>query len=188
MDQTTRELLESLGWTPELLERAKPTEAMKAFERSLCDKTRAALTDAGFDPLSFLASNPRASMVELAKRVNRGATALGLIVSIYEDAITLGIVRETAKDLLLREIMEQFPNGWFTDSAVCASVKLGRWSYHINAHVGDTTCGQYASGIVSAITIDEPPPEGWKPELPSDPFIDDVFDRIWPIDASTKGK
>ncbi len=87
-------------------------QSIAAFDRSLLGGARRALDAAGVRALEFLAANPGMPTVALAKRLNRGATAIGLVMAIYDEAIQNGTVRDVAKDLLIREICGAFPHGW----------------------------------------------------------------------------
>lgn len=156
------------------------TPAMKAVDEMFLARARNALNDAGFSALEFLSTNPGLSKVELAKLLNRGASAIGLIMAIYEEAVQGDAVRETAKDLLLRQIRYEFPDGWSSAGNVHPAIKVGSWRRMIKSYVPDPQCGRFASDIIRHLAIDHPPPEGWKPESQEDPLIEELFDRYWP--------
>jgi len=157
------------------------TAAMEAVDRMFLDRARSALAAAGCAALHFLARNPGASIIELAKRLGRRASAIGLIMAIYEEAAQQGVVRRTAADLLAREIREKFPDGWSSQGTVHPLVKIGSWEDDIRAYVHDPAICGYAKSIMRHLAIDHPPPEGWKPQPQNEPLIDDLFDRYWPV-------
>jgi hypothetical protein len=159
----------------------KRTAAMEARDRMCLEGAQKALEGAGCGALEFLAANPGVSKIELAKRLNRGASALGLTMAIYDEAAKKGVVRETAKDLLIRRICQRFPNGWSTGDEVGPGVKVGTWRYEIKKYVHNAKLGDYAAKIVRHLTVDHPPPSGWKPLPQHDPLIDELFDRYWPV-------
>lgn len=115
-------------------------------------------------------------------RLNRGVSAIGLVMAIYEEASIKGVVRQTAKDLLIRKIHERFPEGWSSQGDVHPLVKIGRWDSEVSNYGHDSKIAHFASCIMRNLTIDHPPPEGWKPEPRNDPLIDELFDRYWPVE------
>ena len=134
--------------------------------------------------LDFLAANPRVSIIELAKRLNRGASAIGLIMATYEEAAAKGIVRNIAKDLLIRQIYAAFPHGWPGLSLTGPLVEIGSWSYEVARYVRDSNIGASASAIIRDLTIDHQPARFWTPEPKNDPVIDALFDRYWPFETN----
>jgi hypothetical protein len=155
--------------------------AADPVDQMLLEGTKSALAKAGIGVLEFLAANPRLSKTELVERLPRGVSGLGLVMAIYEEAVRQGVVRETAKDLLVRKINERFPNGWSSSGDVSPLVKLGFWEDEIREYIRDPITTGYANNIMRQLTMEYAPPEGWKPEVPIDRFIDDLFDRNWPL-------
>jgi hypothetical protein len=166
-------------------ERRERAPALAAVDATFLEAARKALAAAQCGAIEFLAANPGLSKIELAQRLNHGVSAIGLIMAIYEEAAQKGVVREVAKDLLVRRIRERYPDGWSTAGTVRASVKLGRWYSELCEYARDPQVEVYASQIIRHIAIHHPPPDGWKPELQNDPVIDELFNRFWP--APTKG-
>ena len=156
--------------------------AIEACDRALLSGAQRALAEAGCTALEFLAANPALSNIELAKQLNRGTTAIGLVMAIYDEAARRGIVRDTAKDMLIREICGAFPHGWPGLSLVSPLVKIGSWDSEVNRYGRDPRIDDYAGQIIRHLAIEHPPPRYWKPELKNDPLIDDLFDRYWPVD------
>jgi hypothetical protein len=180
MDDIERKMLES-GWTPELLAMVKRPPEMTPTDLMFLNRAKEALQQAGYSALDFLAANPHLSTPKLAQRLNRGASALGLVIAIYDEAVRKNVVRETAKDLLIRTIHEEFPEGWSSGGNVGPAVKLGSWDYKIGRYILDSPFGCYAASIAKHLAIDHPPSEGWKPEWDKDPLIEELFDRYWPV-------
>ena len=162
----------------------KKTPEKEAVERMFLDRAKSALEDAGYSAFEFLVASPGLSMIELAKRLNRGASALGLIMATYQEACQKGVVREAARDLLVREILEEYPEGWTSEKKIGAGIKLGSWRFEVKKYVKDQTIGTYATEIVRHLSVDHPPPDGWKPDPQDDPLINELFDRYWPIENS----
>jgi hypothetical protein len=182
MDDEKRKTLASLGWTPEMLEALKRTTEHDAVDRMFYDRAQDALSAAGRSALELVAANPRISIVELAKRLNKGVSPIGLTMVIYHDAAREGIVREVAKNLLIREILEDFPDGWTAKGNVHPLVKIGKWHSEVAAYGSNPRYGEYADHIVRSLTIDNSPEDGWKPQWPNDPLIDELFDRYWQVE------
>src|SRR5207302_846348 len=111
--------------TSEILKAMEMTPAIQSVDRMFLEGAKKALTAVGYSALGFLAANPGASEIELAKRLKGGASAIGLTMAIYEEAAKSGLLRETAKDLLIRRIWDEYPDGWFTGDEIGACVRLG---------------------------------------------------------------
>lgn len=162
----------------------KRTPAMEAVDRMFLDRAQRALADVGSDARQFLMANPGVSMIELSKRLNRGANALGLIMAVYDTAAQNGTVRETAKDLLTREILAEFPKGWTFKGSVRPGIRVGNWEDEVVRYVHDPRAAAYAESVMRHLAIDHPPPEGWKPQVQDDPLISEIFDRYWPAESA----
>jgi hypothetical protein len=143
------------------------------------DRAEKALTTVGATPLGYLKQHPRYSKVQLAKKLNHGANALGLVMAIYKQAVGEDIVREIAYDLLLRKILSEYPNGWFPKPTIRPIVALGDWVYELNHYAGP----QYlepATELMRELAMRSPPPEGWVPNYPTDERLDKLFEKFWP--------
>ena len=181
MDNEKRKTLESLGWSPEMLDALKRTPDHASVDRTFQDRAQKALSAAGYSALEVLVANPRISMVELAKRMNRGVSTIGLTMAVYDEAMKQGVVRQVAKQLLIRELLEQFPSGWASEGDIHPLVRIGNWHSEIVDYTHNPTFGDYADRVVRHLTIDSPPQLGWTPQWPNDPLIDELFDRCWPL-------
>jgi hypothetical protein len=185
MDEAKRKTLESLGWTPEMLNALNQTPEHKAVDRMFQDRAEKALAAAGCTALEFLAANPAVSTEQLARRLNRGASPIGITMVAYHEAARQGIVRQVAKDMLIREILGEFPNGWTAKGDVHPLVKIGRWHSEVTDYGGSAKHGQSAERILRSLAIENPPQEGWKPQFPNDPLIDELFKVHWPLERDT---
>lgn len=132
----------------------------------------------GLSALEFLYRHPAVSLLELAKRLNRGASAIGLSMVIYQEAERAGRTREIAVELLYREILAEFPDGWYTDPRVHAGAKLLMW--HSAAADYTATSAPYSLAVLRDLTMENAPSEGWKPTSVSDERLQHAFDRCWP--------
>ncbi len=178
--------LEPAEWAAEDSKIARGGSGLNEVDRSFLDRAHKALRQSGFGALEFIKANPGLSKIELAKLLNKGVSAIGLIMAIYEEAAKVGSVRATATDLLIRQIRDEFPNGWSIKGNVSAVVRLGSWDYEIEKYVPDPQIACYATKIVKHLALDSPPPEGWKPSLQQDVLIDDLFNIYWPIESPGK--
>jgi len=139
---------------------------------------RSVLDEKNLTALEWVEQSPGANPVELAKRLQARANAAGLIPLIYLEAAETGKIRMIAKELLLREILARFPDGWFHDDDVRASVKLGGWVSHLRRH--SEHHGVLARNVLRELVIDHSPPEGWRPASLDDERLTQVFDKCWP--------
>jgi hypothetical protein len=182
MDSKDREVLRAAGWPPELLESLKTTPSIGPIDRKFLRETKNALAASGHEAVELLRSFPADSLNELVDRLGHDASGFGLLMAIYEDAQQRGVVRQVAKDLLLRRIRERFPLGWIGIEEVSPLVRLGSWETSIEKYCPNTQYYHYARDILRELTINNQPHQGWRPEIASDPLIDGLFDRYWPLD------
>lgn len=180
LDEEEKRRLLSLGWTEALLEHLKPTPQKDAVSKMFLESAKKALADADCNALDLVAEHPSLSILELAKKVNRGTNAFGLKLAIYEEAHEKGMVRKVAKDLLIRQINNEFPNGWIQSDEVRPAIRLGPWASDIYDSIRNPQIAKSVKSILRQLTIDHPPPEGWKPQRENDPVIDELFDFYWP--------
>jgi hypothetical protein len=178
MHQKYWKALESSGLPPGVIENLKRAPRLNEVDRMFCDSAEKALAAAGYSALEFLAANPGASKVELARRLRGGCNTVGITMAIYEEAARTGIVREIAKALLVREIREAFPSGW---DRTCG-MKIWSWVNDIEKYVENAADNCYAERLIKDLAIDHPPPNRWKPTLEGDPLIDELFDHYWPTE------
>ncbi len=143
----------------------------------LSDRTQTRLKELGVTACELLLSNPDKGSKELVSLMQGSATWLGFVLILFAEARSALFVRKIAQDLLYREVREEFPNGWFTDDDCHALVKLGSWECVIGqalpAHKVEATA------ILSDLTIDDVPANGWKPTCANDARLVELFDKYW---------
>jgi hypothetical protein len=146
------------------------------------DHAQRALAAAGLSALELFDRNPGCTKLELTKRLNRGANAIGFGMVLYAEAQQAGRLREIASALFVAKILDKFPGGWNSSGTVHPLVKIGGWDDDIEKGVADPRVRAASQQIVRTLAIDEPPPEGWKPQSKDDPRIVELFDRFWPAE------
>jgi hypothetical protein len=184
MDEKIRNELLKHGWTSQMLDYLEKQRAAGPgpVDRMFLDGAQKALGLAGYTALEFLSNHPGLSKIELAKKLNCGASALGLIMAVYEEALRERVVRQTAKDLLIRQILQDLSDGWSLAGKMSPIVALSSWSYEIGEYAREKKLHEYASAIVQHLAKHRPPPDGWKPLLMNDPLIDEAFELHWPAE------
>jgi hypothetical protein len=184
MDPNKRRTLELLGWPGSILDSLERSDQPHPTDKLFLEGINEALAAGGIGALQLLAVDEGASIADLVRhlpRVNKWICTAGLTMAIYREAAERGTVRDIAKDLLIRRIREVFPDGWCSDGNVHPSVRIGSWDRDIQGYVGDPSMAVYAIAIVNDLAVDNPPPNGWKAQVKNDPFVDDLFDRLWPM-------
>ena len=139
----------------------------------------AALKKKGVSALEYLYSNPNLSQLQLANQLE--ATLAGLRIAFFREAVSKGLVRQIAKELLFRKIVEEYPEGWTSFDEIGPIVNLVSWVTTFKLSVNTSREVDAANRIYTDIARDTLPPEGWKPESADDPFLVELFDRNWPI-------
>lgn len=167
--------IEALG-----VDRLDSTEADK-LDLQFFATAQQAFMSAGVSAHEFLAANPGVSECQLAKTLNRRANGIGILMASYSESQRMGTVRDTAKDFLIRQILSEFPDGWKNGTNVSPIVRLSGWCFAIRNYVKNREFVRRAEAIAQAIAIENPPREGWKPRVADDPFIESLFERLWPI-------
>ncbi|MCO5172514.1 MAG: hypothetical protein M9894_39960 [Planctomycetes bacterium] len=89
------------------------------------------------------------------------------------------MIRELAKDILVRRVRENFPDGWDTEEAGLSrrAAALGDWTAEILVHAGEHTRSSLHA-VSDAIKRSAGP--GWRPEGPDDPLVYAAFEEGWP--------
>jgi hypothetical protein len=151
-----------------------------SIDRIFLDAATHALAAANTTALVFLRGNPRDSKIALAQRLGHGVSALGLLMAIYESALKADCVREVAYDLLLRQIIAEFPHGWASSVGnVRASVLLGGWAYDLSKCLGGNYA-EYAQAVLIDLCGRDQPETGWIADYPNDQKVRAILDRCWP--------
>jgi len=163
-------------------EAEQPTLNPATVDQMFLTKAQAALSAAGYAPIEFLLNSPGASKTDLAKTLGKGASAIGLVMAIFEEACREGVVRDVAKNLLVREIISRFPHGWSSSflDGIGPLAKLSGWRSEVKRYGQDPRFAAYALSIIRELALNHPPADGWRPEPKNDPIIDELFDRFWP--------
>ena len=110
------------------------------------------------------------------------APPLGLEMLLYEEAAKTNCFRRTAIDMLFREIVCKFPDGW-TNLGIHPGVRIGIWDMAIRM-VGGVEADHRSSAVLKELAVTNPPAEGWLPQDADDPLIRRAFDLHWPDDEA----
>ena len=135
-----------------------------------------ALKARNFTALEFTNNHPKLSKKQLAKELGYGATSRGLTMRLFEEARKLDCIETTAKTLLFRKILSEYPDGWYEDEKISTSVKLGMWYSDVKEFAPEFE--NAAIAIIRSFTS-EPPEKGWKPESHENERIRQLFKRFW---------
>lgn len=155
-----------------------------AVDGKFLAKAQTALKKIGQSAIDFLSSHPDLSKVELARRLNHGANAIGLVMALYDEANRTGKIRELAQELLFRQIRAKFPDGWRVGGSVDPIVSIGSWSFEIGKYGNDESEAEYAQRIIREFGQTNSPPAGWIPESNRDEYIERAFKLHWPVDLA----
>jgi hypothetical protein len=136
------------------------------------------------DLTALLASMPLRAYSEVAQRIGPRVAPIQVISMQFEEARARNTVRDAAMDSLCRNIIEELPNGWATGERAewKAILALSSWS----SEVQSTGRSPELKPVVHRIADhfrSQPPPTGWLPTGPDDPFIVSAFDECWPGDT-----
>lgn len=155
----------------------KDQSAIEAVDRGFHNRARGQLQKLGITATEFLRQHPDCSKVQLAQIINHGVTARGLTIQLFEEAQQQNAVKVLAQELLYREILEEFPEGWFEDPEVRATVKISRWRSDVLEFAPEFR--EQATAIIKALATTNKPKQGWRPTSADDEEIRFLFDRYW---------
>jgi len=144
------------------------------------------LKSRGLTATEHVYTHPRQSILQLANLLKNNVTPVGLTIAIYKEAVSKGLIRQIAKELLFRKIIQEYPDGWTSFDEIGPIVTLVDWVYTFKSNVKTSLEIEHANRIYSDIARDVIPPEGWKPESADDLYLIELFNRNWPVDVSTK--
>jgi hypothetical protein len=150
-------------------------DSQHAWSQKWADRLERKVQELGYANLTdLLADLPARPYSELAQRL--GDVAPIQIISVqFREARLTGRERDAAKDSLVRNLVEQLPNGWgIGEEAEWQAVRaLSSWSSEIQV-TGE--CEELKAKLLAvAHALRElPPPRG-----PDDPIIADVFESHW---------
>ena len=160
------------------------TPAMEAVDRMFLTRAKKALAELGQSALDFLSQHEGASKLELAKRLNRGVSAIGLVMAIYDEAANAGVLRDTAKDILIRTLRSEYEAGWSMDDDIDPIVRIGSWATEVRNYSRDEKAGEYAWKIITELASGSRQEDGWKPNSKDDPLVNALFDAYWPKNSA----
>lgn len=140
-----------------------------------------AIHAAGYQNLSDLLEHmPACSYVELVRLIGVPAVPIQLIAIQFKEAKHTGTVRRAAMDNLVRNIVEELPNGWGIGAEAKSkqAMALAGWSTELRVTGGCREKKPQTDQIIKAFRM-TPPPSGWIPTGPDDPYIQAIFDEYW---------
>lgn len=146
-------------------------------DRHFYEGASRALAEIGMSATEFFRQHPDRSEVGMAQILGRGASALGLIMKLFEEAHENSTVLELAKSLLYRRILDEYPDGWYYDEKIRTTVKLGGWYSDIAEYAPEYE--DRALSIVRSLATTNAPELGWKPTGPEDERLRRVFEEYW---------
>lgn len=130
--------------------------------------------------IQFLESMPCQPYAVVAGRLGASVAPIQVILQQFKEAKIRNRVRDAAKDCLIRNIIEEFPNGsgggnfsWKLISA------LSSWQSEVTVTGCCTDVENTVRSIAKALHAN-PPIDGWRPHHLNDSYIDDLFIRFWP--------
>ena len=190
--------------TPE--DRLKAEAELRGFRA----EAAAGLAKSKLSALAALKLCPGASLGKIIDFFELSCNIVGFKYQIYTEAEELGCVRAVAMDLLLREIREEYPDGWLAELPVVeerlhplirASLErvdeefksrflssrsqpltvLISWVSGLGRYTSRAEYEQFGDAIIKELTEIDPPPDGWVPTYPDDPRITQLFDKHWKV-------
>lgn len=160
-----------------------------AWEGDYAGRLKARLQARGYASASeFAAAFPRTSLVALAATLGTNdVAAVQLERLLYEEAIERGTVERFARDLLVREIHDNLPEGWRRDWGpdIPGDTTTARWRRSTAATGWATAVGsrpEYdaaADRVMFALRDKAPFPDGWLPADADDPLLVAFFREHW---------
>lgn len=131
----------------------------------------------GVTAAELLQNHPDCSKKKLAEIIGNGMTSRGLTMVLFEEARQHSRVRALAQELLYRKILDEFPDGWFEDENVRATVKLGSWHYDVLEFAPEYE--ESATAVLKAMATTNKPNTGWKPNSSMDERLRLLFETHW---------
>lgn len=147
------------------------------IDRGFYDRADAELQKLGITATEFMQRNPDCSKKRLAKIIGNGVTSRGLTMKLFEEAHERSTVSLLAKELLYRETINEFPEGWFEDDNVRATIKVGGWYHDVLEFAPEFR--EHATAIIKALATTNKPNAGWKPKSPNDERLRLLFEQYW---------
>ena len=153
------------------------TAGKSDIDRGFYERARRELERIGVSAREFIRKHPNKSKKELAELIGGGVTSRGLTMKLFEEARACADIGSLARDLLYRTIATEFPDGWYRDDEIHASVKLASWHYDVHEFAPEHE--ESATQIVQLLTTTKVPELGWKPESADDERLRRMFEENW---------
>lgn len=151
------------------------------------------LSSRGFGSIGqFVDERPGASLDqltdELCNKLDVGGTkpardiaAVQILWALLDEAAATHSVERRARDLFVRDVAGDLPEGWPPAEPPEAGRRLIRaltnWSGGIATHL--TEYDDAANNLADALLDDDTIPVGWLPSSPDDPMLVNLFRRHW---------
>lgn len=146
------------------------------------------LRELGFaSATGYAASRPTASVLQLAAALGPDVAAFHLERRLFAEAADRAAVQRFARDLLVRALHEQLPEGWHRDLGPDepGNLTTPRWRCGMaavawaSAVATSTTYDAVAQRIMAALHETAPFPDGWLPGDADDPLLVEFFVAHW---------
>lgn len=136
----------------------------------------------------WLAARPGAPYAQLAAEMGDDVAPVQVTRLQLAEALRAGHLREASKDVLVRYIREAMPDGWRHKPRGSESFELdflqvapfADWAVRM-----DEAAPAEAAAFKDAVWrgLQAISDETWLPRDAHDPFIGEIFDRAWPLNA-----
>jgi hypothetical protein len=134
----------------------------------------------GFETVTAYAdAQPTVSLLALAKQLTqeRDIAALQIELVLLDEADSAGMVERCARDLLVRNLHEELPEGWHTqwndDTQYRRAGVFSSWYATLGSRYEPAVDSIFAAFVAAPI------PEGWLPDGPDDPILVEIFQKHW---------
>lgn len=146
------------------------------------DRLREAVRSVGHDSvLGFCAAFPAQTYTQLCDILGSQFAPIQLLALIYAEANETKSLEWAARDVLAREILDQFPDGWATgpNPSWTRIFVLSEWSTGIINSAERPDLEPVLDAVCGELSLEGQLPAAWKPSGPDDPVITRVFKRCW---------
>jgi len=151
--------------------------AKEDIDYGFYDRAVSELQKLGISATEFMQRYPHSSKKRLAEIIGNGVTSRGLTMKLFEEAKQQLAVEALAKELLYRKIINEFPEGWFEDDKIRATIKIGGWRHDVIEFAPEFS--EQATAIIKALATTYRPNVGWKPSSPEDERLQLLFATFW---------
>lgn len=161
-----------------------PPQRGFAWRGDWAQRLQSLLSARGFSSVrAFAATAPTKSYVDLAHELGPGdVAAIQLQWAALDEARAAGEMEPLARDLLVRWLHGELPQGWTTSRVERAIVwpranAISAWASSISAHLPEYN--SVVSSLSRIILKENPFPLGWLPTNADDPLLVELFKRHW---------